>query len=96
MRDHCATDGSQLRRLLINMDWKEDMTKRIDPFAKPLRPSEIGIRGEICSKWSKLSAQEILDLKSIDDLVNQVQSKYQLGRLQAQSEVDAFAKGRQL
>ncbi len=72
------------------------MTRRLDPFAKPLRASEIGMRGEIGGKWSKLSVQEILDLKTNDDLVKQVQSKYRLGRSQAQSEVDAFAKGRQL
>ncbi len=65
-------------------------------FTRPLRASEIGMRGEIGGKWSKLSVQEILDLKSNDDLVNQIQSKYHLGRAQAQREVDAFAKGRQL
>ena len=72
------------------------MTKGLDPFARPLRGSEIGMRGEIGNKWSKLSVQEILDLKNNDDLVKQIQSKYRLGRPQAQSEVDAFARGRQL
>ncbi len=72
------------------------MTMNRDPFAKPLRQSEIGMRGEISRKWSKFSSQEILDLKSNDDLIRQVQSKYQLARLHAQSEVDAFARGRQL
>jgi hypothetical protein len=75
---------------------KENMAKSVDPFAKALRPSEIGMRGEIGGKWSKLTAREVLDLKSNDDLVDQVQSKYQLSRPQAQSEVDAFAKGRRL
>ncbi len=67
-----------------------------DPFSKPLRPREIGMRGEICGKWSKISAQEVLALRSNDDLVSQVQSKYALGRPEAQSEVNAFAKGRRL
>jgi hypothetical protein len=35
-------------------------------------------------------------LKSKDDLVTGVQSKYQLDKTQAQKDVDAFAKGRQL
>ena len=72
------------------------MAENIDPFARPLRPSEIGMRGEIGSRWSKLSAQEVLDLESNDDLIRQVQSKYCLERHQAQSEVDAFARGRRL
>ena len=72
------------------------MTNSPDPFAKPLRPSEIGMRGEIGAKWSKLTAHEIVNLKSNEDLVSQIQSKYQLGRREAQSEVDAFAKGRKL
>lgn len=55
-----------------------------------------GMRGEIGAKWSKLSAQEIADLKSTDDLVTQVESKYQLDRPKAQKEVELFTKGRSL
>ena len=44
----------------------------------------------------KFSAQEITALKDKDDLVARVQAKYQLDRPQAQRDVDAFAKGRQL
>lgn len=47
-------------------------------------------------KWSKISAQEVTALKTKDDLVAQVQSKYQLDKTQAQKDVDAFADGRQL
>jgi hypothetical protein len=54
------------------------------------------MRAEIAQKWSKFTAQEVSALKSKDDLVAQVQSKYQLDRAQAQKDVDAFAKGRQL
>ena len=54
----------------------------------------IGMRSEIAAKWSKISAQEVTALKTKDDLVAQVQSKYQLDR--AQKDVDAFAHGRQL
>lgn len=55
-----------------------------------------GMRSEIANKWSKISAQEVSALKNVDDLVTQVQSKYQLDKTQAQKDVDAFAKGRQL
>ncbi len=44
----------------------------------------------------KFDAQEITALKNRDDLVAKLQVKYQLDKLQAQREVDAFAKGRQL
>ena len=55
-----------------------------------------GMRGEIEQKWGKFSAQEIAALKDKDDLVAQVQTKYSLDRSQAQRDVNAFAKGRQL
>jgi hypothetical protein len=54
------------------------------------------MRGEIERRWGKFSAQEITALKDKDDLVARVQAKYQLDRPQAQRDVDAFAKGRQL
>jgi hypothetical protein len=55
-----------------------------------------GMRGEIQQKWGKFSAQEIAALKDRDDLVTQVQAKYSLDKTQAQRDVDAFARGRQL
>ena len=55
-----------------------------------------GMRGEIQQKWGKFSAQEIAALKDRDELVTQVQAKYSLDKSQAQRDVDAFAKGRQL
>ncbi len=62
--------------------------------AKPA--SAVGMRGEIQQKWGKFSAQEIAALKDRDDLVVQVQTKYSLDKTQAQRDVDAFARGRQL
>jgi uncharacterized protein YjbJ (UPF0337 family) len=62
--------------------------------AKPA--SAVGMRGEIQQKWGKFSAQEIAALKDKDDLVAQVQTKYSLDKTQAQRDVDAFARGRQL
>jgi hypothetical protein len=55
-----------------------------------------GMRGEIQQKWGKFDAQEIAALKDKDDLVAGLQAKYQLDKPQAQRDVDAFAKGRQL
>ena len=64
-------------------------------FGRPLVPPS-GMRGEIQQKWGKFSAQEITALKDKDDLVAGLQAKYQLDKTQAQRDVDAFAKGRQL
>jgi hypothetical protein len=55
-----------------------------------------GMRGEIQQKWNKFTVDEVKALKNKDDLIAQVQSKYSLDRAQAQRDVDAFAKGRQL
>jgi hypothetical protein len=58
--------------------------------------SNPGMRGDIQKKWAKFSAQEVSALKSKDDLVTQVQTKYVLDKATAQRDVDEFAKGRQL
>jgi hypothetical protein len=55
-----------------------------------------GMRAEIQKQWSKFTYQEVSALKTKDDLVAQVQTKYALDKAQAQKDVDAFAKGRQL
>jgi hypothetical protein len=54
------------------------------------------MRGEIQARWGKFNTQEIAALKTKDDLVAQVQTKYALDKAQAQRDVDAFSKGRQL
>jgi division protein CdvB (Snf7/Vps24/ESCRT-III family) len=51
---------------------------------------------EIGSKWSKFSEQELSALKDRDDLVTQVVAKYGLEKSQAQRDVDALMKGRQI
>ena len=51
---------------------------------------------EICSKWSKFSEQDVAAMKGKADLVSQVVTKYGVPQLQAQSEVDALLKGRQI
>lgn len=55
-----------------------------------------GMRSEIAAKWDKFTPQEVAALKDKDDLVGHVQKKYSLDKSQAQRDVDAFAKGRQL
>ena len=51
---------------------------------------------KIAQKWGKFSTAEIAGLEEKADLVAQVQIKYGIERAQAQRDVDAFAKGRQL
>ena len=72
------------------------MTNITQPIVSPAHANAERMRSEICKRWGKFSGQEIRALKSNDDLVAQIQSKYQLDKMQAQKDVDAFAKGRQL
>jgi division protein CdvB (Snf7/Vps24/ESCRT-III family) len=51
---------------------------------------------EIGSKWGKFSEQELSALKDRDDLVTQVVAKYGLEKSQAQRDVDALMKDRQI
>ena len=72
------------------------MTSNTQPVATKVQAAGPGMRSHIQQKWGKFDAQEIAALKDKDDLVAQLQSKYQLDKVQTQSDVDAFAKGRQL
>ena len=51
---------------------------------------------DICAKWSKFSEQDVAAIKGKSDLVSQVVTKYGLPQIQAQSEVNALLKGRQI
>jgi hypothetical protein len=51
---------------------------------------------EVGAKWGKFSEQDLSALKGKDDLVNQVVAKYGLEKGQAQRDVDALLKGRQI
>ncbi len=51
---------------------------------------------DIGAKWGKFSEQELGALKNRDDLINQVVAKYSLDKAQAQKDVDAVMKGRQI
>lgn len=72
------------------------MTENAQVAASTAQSNSAGMRSEIAQKWPKFSAQDVSALKSKDDLVTEVQSKYSLDKAQAQKDVDAFAKGRQL
>jgi hypothetical protein len=51
---------------------------------------------EVGAKWGKFSDQDLSALKGKDDLVTQIVAKYSLERGQAQRDVDALLKGRQI
>jgi hypothetical protein len=51
---------------------------------------------DISAKWGKFSEQELGELKSKDELVSQVVAKYSIDKAQAQRDVDAVMKGRQI
>ena len=51
---------------------------------------------EIGVKWNKFSEQDLSALKGKDDLVTQIAAKYGLEKVQAQRDVDAMLKGRQI
>ena len=51
---------------------------------------------DISAKWGKFSEQELGALKSKDDLVTQIVAKYSIDKAQAQRDVDAVMKGRQI
>jgi nucleotidyltransferase/DNA polymerase involved in DNA repair len=51
---------------------------------------------DIGAKWGKFSEQELGALKNKDDLVTQLVAKYSIDKAQAQRDVDALMKGRQI
>ncbi len=51
---------------------------------------------DICAKWNKFSEQDVAAIKGKADLVSQVVTKYGVPQIQAQNEVDALLKGRQV
>ena len=51
---------------------------------------------DIRAKWDKFSEQDMSAFKGKDDLVTQVVAKYSIDKAQAQRDVDALLKGRQI
>lgn len=58
--------------------------------------ADADMRNGIRTKWGRFDDEEIAALKSNDDLVLELQSKYKLGKAEAKQAVDLFAHGRQL
>ena len=54
------------------------------------------IRKDIKAKWDKFSDLELTALKNRDELVSHVASKYSIEKVQAQRDVDALLKGREI
>ncbi len=54
------------------------------------------VLNDIRAKWSKFSEQDASAIKGKSDLVSQIVVKYGLDQAQAQREVDALLKGRQV
>lgn len=57
-------------------------------------PNKHTVLKDISTKWDKFSPQELSAIKTQDDLVKQVESKYGLEKGLAQREVDAVLRGR--
>jgi hypothetical protein len=63
--------------------------------ASPADTKQILLK-DIGAKWNKFSEQELGALKNKDELVTQVVAKYSIDKAQAQRDVDAVMKGRQI
>ena len=50
---------------------------------------------DIRERWGNFNEVELASIKSRSDLVRQIQAKYSLNKLQAETNVDVWAKGRQ-
>lgn len=64
--------------------------------SNPPDQNKLAVMKAIRAKWSHFSEQEVFALKGKADLVTQVAAKYGLEQAQAQREVDALLKGRQI
>ena len=69
-----------------------------DTSAKSNTPEQnrLIVMKDIRAKWRHFSEQDVSALKGKADLVTQVAAKYGLEQAQAQREVDAVLKGRQI
>lgn len=72
------------------------MAENSQATATSAQANSTGMRTAVAHEWSKFTDQDVSSLKNEDDFVTQVQFKYQLDRVQAQKDADAFFKGRQL
>jgi hypothetical protein len=62
----------------------------------PAAETKLIVLKEIGAKWNKFSEHELSSLRSKDDLIAQVVTKYGLEKSQAQHDVDSLMNGRQI
>jgi hypothetical protein len=55
-----------------------------------------GILNDIRAKWGKFSEDDLGSLRSNDDLVSEIATRYNIDRAQAQCDVDEMMQGRQI
>jgi uncharacterized protein YjbJ (UPF0337 family) len=55
-----------------------------------------GILGDIRTTWGKFSEDDLTRLRSNDDLVTEIAARYNIDKAQAQRDVDAMMRGRQI
>lgn len=55
-----------------------------------------GILNDIRAKWGKFSEDDLGRLRSNDDLVSEIASRYNLDKARARDDVDAMMRGRQI
>lgn len=64
------------------------------PAAPAGNEGRMALSKDIHAKWGKFSESDVAALKSSDELVTHVVSKYGLDKAIAQRDVDALVKGR--
>lgn len=73
-------------------------------FSTKLAPTDLGnfsevkrsILSDIRTTWGKFSEDDLGRLRSNDDLVTEIAARYNIDKAQAQSDVDAMMRGRQI
>lgn len=62
--------------------------------ARPQDSKRNEVLNDIGSKWSKFSKQELAELKTSDELIDQVVAKYGIEKGAAKRDVDTLMNGR--
>jgi uncharacterized protein YjbJ (UPF0337 family) len=73
-------------------------------FSPKLAPTDMAnfsdakrsILGDIRTTWGKFSEDDLSRLRSNDDLVTEIAARYNIDKAQAQRDVDAMMRGRQI
>src|SRR6476469_4934514 len=94
-------DRSESTFLIICGEFQMENSSSTDTSATSAKSNtpeqtKLMVSKDIIAKWSHFSEQEVSALKGKADLVTQVAAKYGLEQAQAQREVDAVLKGRQI